>query len=131
MPEAPPPANPPLTPPPDKASAKVVAEGKLHYHTYCSMCHGDSAFSGGVLPDLRYSVALGDPNVWQSIVHDGVRSGNGMVSFASQLSKEQIETIRQYVIHRANETKKDADKRANAAARAETERTARPQRSLG
>jgi hypothetical protein len=35
------------------------------------------------------------------------------------------------VIHRANETKKDADKRANAAARAETERTARPQRSLG
>jgi len=104
MPEAPPPSNPPLTPPPDKASANVVAAGKLQYHTFCSMCHGDSAFSGGVLPDLRYSVALGDPNVWQSIVYDGVRAGNGMVSFSSQLGKEQIETIRLYVIHRANQT---------------------------
>jgi alcohol dehydrogenase (cytochrome c)/quinohemoprotein ethanol dehydrogenase len=94
-----------LTPPADKASAKVVAAGKLQYHTFCSMCHGDSAFSGGVLPDLRHSVALGDPNGWQSIVYDGVRSGNGMVSFSTQLSKEQIETIRQYVIHRANQTR--------------------------
>ncbi len=108
MPEAPPASDPPLTPPPDRAGPKVIAAGKLHYHTFCSMCHGDSAFSGGVLPDLRYSVALGDPSVWQSIVHDGVRSGNGMVSFSSQLSAEQIETIRQYVIHRANETKKDS-----------------------
>lgn len=108
MPEAPPSGNPPLTPPADKASADVVAEGKLHYHTFCSMCHGDSAFSGGVLPDLRYSVALGDPNVWQSIVYEGVRSGNGMVSFSSQLTQAQIETIREYVIHRANQTKKDS-----------------------
>jgi len=37
-----------------KASAAVVAQGKLHYHTHCGMCHGDSAVSGGVLPDLRY-----------------------------------------------------------------------------
>jgi quinohemoprotein ethanol dehydrogenase len=109
MPIPPAPA-PILAPPPDKASPKVVAEGKLHYHTFCSVCHGDSAFSGGVLPDLRYSVALSDPNVWQSIVHDGVRSANGMVSFASQLSKDEIETIRSYVIYRANETKRQMGK---------------------
>jgi quinohemoprotein ethanol dehydrogenase len=108
MPEPPPPPDLTLTPPPSKASAKVVAEGKLHYHTYCSMCHGDSAFSGGVLPDLRYSVALGDSAVWQSIVHDGVRAANGMVSFAGQMSKEEIESIRAYVIYRANETKRQA-----------------------
>ena len=108
MPEPPPPPDLTLTPPPNKASAKVVAEGKLHYHTFCSMCHGDSAFSGGVLPDLRYSVALGDPAVWQSIVHDGVRSANGMVSFGGQMSKEQIESIRAYVIYRANATKQQA-----------------------
>jgi alcohol dehydrogenase (cytochrome c)/quinohemoprotein ethanol dehydrogenase len=95
-----------LAPPEGKASMKVVAEGKLHYHTYCSMCHGDSAFSGGVLPDLRYSAALADPAAWQSIVHDGVRSANGMVSFSSQLSKEEIETVRAYVIHRANQTRR-------------------------
>src|SRR5581483_2463089 len=52
-----------LTPPSDKASAKVVADGKLRYHTYCSVCHGDSAFSGGVLPDLRYSAALSDSHL--------------------------------------------------------------------
>jgi alcohol dehydrogenase (cytochrome c)/quinohemoprotein ethanol dehydrogenase len=66
------------------------------------MCHGDSAVSGGVLPDLRYSAALGTASAWQSIVHDGVRQANGMVSFGEQMSKDEIETIRSYVVHRAN-----------------------------
>jgi alcohol dehydrogenase (cytochrome c)/quinohemoprotein ethanol dehydrogenase len=91
-----------LDPPPDKATAAVITQGKLHYHTYCSVCHGDSAVSGGVLPDLRYSVALNEPNMWQSIVHDGARQANGMVSFAAQMSKDEIETVRTYVIHRAH-----------------------------
>ena len=108
LPEPPPPPDLTLAPPPNRASAKVVAEGKLHYHTFCSMCHGDSAFSGGVLPDLRYSVALNDPAVWQSIVHDGARSANGMVSFGGQMGKEEIESIRAYVIYRANQTKQPA-----------------------
>ena len=90
-------------PPTDKASAAVIAQGKLHYHTYCGMCHGDSAVSGGVLPDLRHSAALGDPRIWQSIVHDGVRQVTGMVSFGDHLSRDEIETIRAYVVHRANE----------------------------
>jgi quinohemoprotein ethanol dehydrogenase len=109
MPAPPPPSDLKLAPPPDKASAKVVAEGKSHYHTFCSACHGDSAVSGGVLPDLRYSAAMSAPNTWQSIVHDGVRSANGMVSFASQMSKEEIETIRTYVIHRATQTKEQVN----------------------
>jgi alcohol dehydrogenase (cytochrome c)/quinohemoprotein ethanol dehydrogenase len=92
----------PLGPPPDTATAAVVAQGKLYYHTYCSMCHGDSAVSGGVLPDLRHSVSLGNTSMWQSIVHDGVRQANGMVSFAEQMNKDEIETIRAYVVHRAN-----------------------------
>jgi alcohol dehydrogenase (cytochrome c)/quinohemoprotein ethanol dehydrogenase len=109
MPAPPPPSDLKLAPPPDKGSAKVVAGGKLHYHTFCSACHGDSAVSGGVLPDLRYSPAMSDPSAWQSIVHDGVRSANGMVSFGSQMSKEEIETIRAYVIHRATQTKIQAN----------------------
>jgi quinohemoprotein ethanol dehydrogenase len=112
MPEPPPPPASFPTPPAAKASAKVVAEGKLHYHTFCSMCHGDSAFSGGVLPDLRHSAALGDPNAWQAIIHDGARTATGMVSFGSQMSKDEIETIRQYVIYRANQT---AQQQAQAA----------------
>ncbi|HEY6925082.1 MAG TPA: PQQ-dependent dehydrogenase, methanol/ethanol family, partial [Steroidobacteraceae bacterium] len=113
MPEPPRPSDLSLAPPPNKASAKVIAAGKLQYHTYCSMCHGDSAFSGGVLPDLRYSAALGDSAVWQSIVHDGVRSANGMVSFEGQMSKDEIESIRAYVIYRANETKQQAGGQAH------------------
>jgi alcohol dehydrogenase (cytochrome c)/quinohemoprotein ethanol dehydrogenase len=109
MPAPPPPSDLKLAPPPDMGSAKVVAGGKLHYHTFCSACHGDSAVSGGVLPDLRYSPAMSDPSAWQSIVHDGVRSANGMVSFGSQMSKEEIETIRAYVIHRATQTKIQAN----------------------
>jgi quinohemoprotein ethanol dehydrogenase len=32
-----------------------------------------------------------------------VRQANGMASFAEQMSKDEIETIRAYVVHRANE----------------------------
>jgi alcohol dehydrogenase (cytochrome c)/quinohemoprotein ethanol dehydrogenase len=102
----PPPALPEVksAPPPSTASAPVIAAGKLYYHTYCTMCHGDSAFSGGVLPDLRHSTALADPRLWQIIVHDGARSAVGMASFGSQLSEADIESIRAYVIYRANQT---------------------------
>jgi len=100
-----PPQAPPrtLAPPADKASAAIVAEGKAHYHSYCNVCHGDSAVSSGVLPDLRYSAALTNSAAWQSIVHDGVRQTNGMIAFSPVLDSKQIETIRAYVIHRANE----------------------------
>ncbi|HEY4214359.1 MAG TPA: PQQ-dependent dehydrogenase, methanol/ethanol family [Steroidobacteraceae bacterium] len=102
LPAAPAPSDRKLEPPPDKAAAKVVAQGKAHYHSYCNVCHGDSAVSGGVIPDLRYSNALGSPELWQAIVHDGAKQGNGMISFAPALSAAEIETIRQYVIHRAH-----------------------------
>jgi mono/diheme cytochrome c family protein len=99
---APPAVEMKLTPPADRAAAEVVARGKLNYHTYCSMCHGDSAVSGGVLTDLRYSTALGDSGIWQSIVRDGARQANGMVSFGGQMNTEAIEDIRTYVVYRAN-----------------------------
>lgn len=105
MPVPPPPSDRQLAPPPDQASAATISAGKLQYHSYCSVCHGDSAVSGGVLPDLRFSSALSRPALWQNIVHDGALAGGGMVSFKSQLSPAEIETIRAYVIHRANETK--------------------------
>jgi quinohemoprotein ethanol dehydrogenase len=117
MPEPPPSPDLTLSPPANKATAKVIAEGKLHYHTFCSMCHGDSAFSGGVLPDLRYAPELSDPNAWQAVVHDGVRSASGMVAFGDQLSKDQIEAIRAYVIYRANETKQQQSTAAPSAAK--------------
>ena len=78
-------------------------QGKEYYHSYCNVCHGDSAVSSGVLPDLRYSAALSSPQAWQSIVREGVRQANGMISFSQVLDAGEVEKIRAYVIHRAHE----------------------------
>lgn len=103
MPAAPQASPRKLDPPPETAAAAVVAQGKAHYHSYCNVCHGDSAVSSGVIPDLRYSAALSNAAAWQSIVHDGVLQANGMISFSQALNAAEIETIRAYVIHRAHE----------------------------
>ncbi len=101
-----------LQPPPNTANVAVVAEGKARYHRFCGTCHGDSAVSGGVLPDLRYSAALGNPQLWNQIVHDGALKSQGMVPFASVLSQTEIDAVRAYVTARANE---DAAKKRAAA----------------
>jgi quinohemoprotein ethanol dehydrogenase len=101
-----------LQPPPATANVAVVAEGKARYHRFCGTCHGDSAVSGGVLPDLRYSAALGNPALWNQIVHDGALKSQGMVPFASVLSQSEIDAVRAYVIARASQ---DAAKEKAAA----------------
>ena len=90
--------------PHSKASAAIVARGKAVFHRYCGVCHGDSAVSGGVLPDLRHSQALVQPEVWQNIVHDGALQPRGMVAFGAELSPQDIEDVRQYVLQRAQDS---------------------------
>ncbi|HVS77347.1 MAG TPA: cytochrome c, partial [Steroidobacteraceae bacterium] len=107
MPAPPRPDLMPDPPPPSRASAASITAGKSRYQSLCSVCHGDSAVSGGVLPDLRYTAALANPGQWQRIVRDGVLESGGMVSFASQLTAREIETIRDYVIYRANQTRRE------------------------
>jgi alcohol dehydrogenase (cytochrome c)/quinohemoprotein ethanol dehydrogenase len=103
LPEPPPPPVQTLQPPPDKASDAVVAEGKKQYHTYCGTCHGDTAVSSGLVPDLRYTPALHDPKLWQSIVHEGALKSAGMIGFSAELAPQDVEKIRAYVIRRAHE----------------------------
>ncbi|VAW04875.1 Quino(hemo)protein alcohol dehydrogenase, PQQ-dependent, partial [hydrothermal vent metagenome] len=67
--------------------------------------HGDSAIGNGFTPDLRISGVLTDSAAWKSIVLDGALKDNGMVGFASQITAEQAEAIRHYVIERSNWTK--------------------------
>jgi alcohol dehydrogenase (cytochrome c)/quinohemoprotein ethanol dehydrogenase len=54
---------------------------------------------------LRRSGFLADPKSWQMIVHDGALKDNGMIAWSPVLTPAQIETIRLYVIKRANEDK--------------------------
>ena len=94
-----------LDPPPDTASAADVTAGKALYHTYCSTCHGDSATGSGVLPDLRFSGLLKSLESWDLTVRQGARADKGMVAFKEEISPRDLEKIRAYVIHRANEDK--------------------------
>jgi quinohemoprotein ethanol dehydrogenase len=92
--------------PPEMGDEAVWTAGKAVFHRYCSVCHGDSAVSSGVIPDLRMSAITRDPNAWEGIVRGGQRTPRGMVSFASEVSSADSENVRAYVIHRAHEVQK-------------------------
>jgi quinohemoprotein ethanol dehydrogenase len=99
-PEAPPQA---LTPPHEAPATAAVKKGEALYQRYCGACHGDAAVSGGVLPDLRYSKLLAGEQ-FRKIVIDGELSPYGMISFAKELTPDDAEAIRSYVIFRANQS---------------------------
>ncbi|MFN4039910.1 MAG: PQQ-dependent dehydrogenase, methanol/ethanol family [Erythrobacter sp.] len=95
----------PLDPPPSRASAEMIALGGQKYGRYCSVCHAPGAVGSTVLPDLRRSGTLGEPRAWAAVVTDGILKDNGMAGFKGSLSTDEVEAIRAYVIHRANEDK--------------------------
>ena len=105
LPPMPPLDEMPLDPPPLTASADVVAAGGKLFGRFCGVCHGDAAVAGAITPDLRYSGLLFDEESWKMVVIDGALKDNGMVSFAPVISEEEAQSIRHYVIMRANEDK--------------------------
>ncbi|MEQ8516190.1 MAG: c-type cytochrome, partial [Chromatocurvus sp.] len=89
--------------PPLQADATEVALGRTLYHRFCFACHGDTAVSGGVLPDLRYSAISRQATAWSDVVLGGALRDRGMVSFAPVLEPREAEAIRAYVIKRARD----------------------------
>jgi quinohemoprotein ethanol dehydrogenase len=112
LPALQPTATTPLDPPPFTGKPEQVAAGQKLYQNSCSFCHGDSGVAGGLNPDLRHSAALNNEKLWQDIVHDGILSNNGMVGWSKNFNRDQIETMRQYIISRANEDKANESKGA-------------------
>ncbi|HWK55133.1 MAG TPA: PQQ-dependent dehydrogenase, methanol/ethanol family [Hyphomicrobiales bacterium] len=99
--------SPQLDPPPSVASAEQIARGAELYGRHCWICHSDVGNAGGLLrrglfPELAVSPALGSPELFASIVLDGVRSQNGMVSFSELIDSDDAEDVRAYLIDRAN-----------------------------
>lgn len=96
-----PPAQPlqfgPANPPTESFTPAVLAQGRLAYESNCSVCHGPTGLSSGVLPDLRRSGALADREAWREIVIGGGLKDRGMASFAKYLSEDEAEAIRAYV----------------------------------
>ena len=105
LPAPPPSAKRVLDPPPATGTPEQLAAGAKYYTNSCSVCHGNAAVSGSLNPDLRHSTSLGNPKLWQEIVHDGLLKQNGMVAWKGQFTPEQLEAIRLYVVKRANEDK--------------------------
>jgi alcohol dehydrogenase (cytochrome c)/quinohemoprotein ethanol dehydrogenase len=97
--------RPPLNPPPVTGSPEQFAEGAGHYARLCGVCHGDAAYGSTLIPDLRRSPVLADSQAWATIVLDGPLEDRGMVGFESVLTADQSESVRLYVIKRANEDK--------------------------
>jgi len=94
-----------LNPPADIADAPTLATGGAFFGRFCSVCHGENAVGGGVVPDLRASSFLGN-DFFYEIVLNGAMKDNGMASFKSILDHQKAESIRAYLIHRANEDKR-------------------------
>ncbi|MBI2188378.1 MAG: PQQ-dependent dehydrogenase, methanol/ethanol family [Acidobacteria bacterium] len=82
LPAPPPPPERTLAPPPLTASANL-----------------------GILPDLRYSAALGSKDTWAAVVLGGGLKANGMASFAQVIDAEEAEAIRAWVIAQAHVTR--------------------------
>lgn len=74
-----------------------VAAGKKLYGNLCVACHGESA-KGGVGPDLTVSKYIyGKSRLDIAKTISGGRPG-GMPDFSSQLSKEQIESLVEFLL---------------------------------
>ena len=82
------------------ASPETIEDGRMLYNTYCSVCHGGNAVSGGLVPDLRYRVEALAP-AWQAIVIDGALVEAGMPGWAPYLSPDEANEILAYVAHEA------------------------------
>jgi alcohol dehydrogenase (cytochrome c)/quinohemoprotein ethanol dehydrogenase len=91
-----------LNPPPPFGTAEVIGHGEQTYNRFCGTCHGTDGQSRGLFPDLRYSAALGNEALFDSIVLEGALSANGMVSFRKALSKADVDAIRAYMVARAH-----------------------------
>lgn len=95
----------PLDPPVNTASAETVKVGAALFGRYCGVCHGDAAVGGSLVPDLRRSGALNSADTWRTIVYEGALHPNGMISFKTVMTTADVDSVRHYVIHRANEDK--------------------------
>jgi alcohol dehydrogenase (cytochrome c)/quinohemoprotein ethanol dehydrogenase len=105
LPEPPPLKDMVLDPPPVTGTSEQITAGNILYHRYCFPCHGDAAVAGGLVPDLRHSGAINSAATMKGIVVDGALQHRGMVSFGVALDEAAVESIRHYVIQRANEDK--------------------------
>jgi len=106
LPPAPPqPPKPVLNPPPSTASAETIEAGHQQFASHCAMCHETAYANRAVFPDLRYSPALNSAEAFNAIVLEGALQTAGMASFKGRMTVDEVQSVRAYVIERANQAK--------------------------
>jgi mono/diheme cytochrome c family protein len=106
LPPAPAPLpKPVLNPPPSTASADTIEMGHQQFASHCAMCHEPPAANRSVFPDLRYSGALNSAAAFNAIVLEGALQAAGMAPFKGKMSVEEVQSVRAYLIARANQAK--------------------------
>ncbi|MBU0869288.1 MAG: c-type cytochrome, partial [Alphaproteobacteria bacterium] len=96
-----------LDPPTETASADLIARGNGLYGENCLRCHGMAAVSASMVPDLRHSGAIHSADAFNQIVIGGALKDQGMPGFRTQITASDLEAIRAYLIHRANQDAKN------------------------
>ena len=87
-------------PPLDVSGVKTTGDktrGYVIFNQNCQVCHGANA-TGSWLPDLKRSPMITTSADFSSVVIDGVRAHNGMVSFSRFLRPQDVEDIRAFLI---------------------------------
>ena len=99
---------PELNPPPSTATPEVIARGGELYGENCSMCHGAEAVQmRSSFPNLTLSAFLYSQEGFDQVVLKGARVDRGMANYSDKLTAEDSRDIREYIIARANEVKKN------------------------
>jgi mono/diheme cytochrome c family protein len=83
------------------ADTAAGAAGEASYYEYCARCHGPGAAGSNVIPDLRRSAAIAQPDAWQRIVSDGALESRGMIGWSKYLNRQQVDRIRLFVVEQA------------------------------
>jgi quinohemoprotein ethanol dehydrogenase len=85
-----------------QADESAVRRGGVTYGNHCFFCHGAGAIAGGTAPDLRASVAIVSPRLFDTIVRQGVLLEEGMPRF-QELTRSELDDLRQYLREQSSE----------------------------
>jgi quinohemoprotein ethanol dehydrogenase len=99
LPALPPYVELPFNAPELSASADTLTQGEDVYFRNCAVCHGvNGEVRGGLFPDLRRTPFTTTADSFRSVVLEGALQQNGMRSFAGELSADEVEAARAYIV---------------------------------